>query len=441
MVRSRMCWVDKVVRLLLLQRCQITTIYHQFQVSPSRRFSSHASQLTLLPFFTDLQSQHSTAVHNNSNSSNVMSNNSSAMENHMNNNINNSSLSNCVSPTSNQSTAVSGRTSPTSLTSPQQHQQHLFNGPAAKQLSSGALSQANPSDPSSESMSTLKTIAQEVVNRTNVNLVQTPPLNMAQQQQQLQQQQQQNSYMDSSSLDSSSTATGQNGLNANINSLINATNMSSNTNMKSSGTNEALIPPLLGVAPLGPSPLQKDHQVQVREALRWNDSFNDTYRLSSFFQFQMMEAAYYHLPSPSDSERLRPYLQRQPIATPQHFPQVSSRHDCRCTLLISLPSSLQTQLPHSDTIDFFQRLATETLFFVFYYMEGTKAQYLAAKALKKQSWRFHTKYMMWFQRHEEPKIINEEFEQVRCVNLALSVNKLETLSSPPESDINIDYSR
>lgn len=73
---------------------------------------------------------------------------------------------------------------------------------------------------------------------------------------------------------------------------------------------------------------------------------------------------------------------------------------------------MQTQLPHSDTIDFFQRLATETLFFVFYYMEGTKAQYLAAKALKKQSWRFHTKYMMWFQRHEEPKIINEEFEQV-----------------------------
>lgn len=73
---------------------------------------------------------------------------------------------------------------------------------------------------------------------------------------------------------------------------------------------------------------------------------------------------------------------------------------------------LQQPLPHSDTVEFFQRLSPETLFFVFYYMEGTKAQYLAAKALKKQSWRFHTKYMMWFQRHEEPKIINEEFEQV-----------------------------
>ena len=48
-------------------------------------------------------------------------------------------------------------------------------------------------------------------------------------------------------------------------------------------------------------------------------------------------------------------------------------------------------------------------------MEGTKAQYLAAKALKKQSWRFHTKYVMWFQRHEEPKMINDEFEQVNLL--------------------------
>lgn len=61
-------------------------------------------------------------------------------------------------------------------------------------------------------------------------------------------------------------------------------------------------------------------------------------------------------------------------------------------------------------------------------MEGTKAQYLAAKALKKQSWRFHTKYMMWFQRHEEPKVINEEYEQVRVlvgnIYLWLEVYKL-----------------
>lgn len=49
---------------------------------------------------------------------------------------------------------------------------------------------------------------------------------------------------------------------------------------------------------------------------------------------------------------------------------------------------------------------------VFCILQGTKAQYLAAKALKKQSWRFHMKYMMWFQRHEEPKTITDEYEQV-----------------------------
>ncbi|XP_037094146.1 CCR4-NOT transcription complex subunit 3-like [Pollicipes pollicipes] len=71
----------------------------------------------------------------------------------------------------------------------------------------------------------------------------------------------------------------------------------------------------------------------------------------------------------------------------------------------------QVPPPGSDSIDFFLKLSVETLFFIFYYMEGTKAQYLAAKALKKQSWRFHTKYMMWFQRHEEPKVITDEYEQ------------------------------
>ncbi|XP_019762622.1 CCR4-NOT transcription complex subunit 3 isoform X2 [Dendroctonus ponderosae] len=132
---------------------------------------------------------------------------------------------------------------------------------------------------------------------------------------------------------------------------------------------EAHIPPLLGVAPLGAVPLQKEHQTQ----------------------FQLMESAFYHMPHPSDTERVRHYLPRNPYNTPPYY--------------------IQAPLFNSDTLEFYQRLGTETLFFVFYYMEGTKAQYLAAKALKKQSWRFHTKYMMWFQRHEEPKIINEEYEQ------------------------------
>ena len=151
--------------------------------------------------------------------------------------------------------------------------------------------------------------------------------------------------------------------------------------------NEAQIPPLLGVAPLGVVPLGKDHQ----------------------FQYSMLEAASHHLPHPSDSERLRPYLPRWPAVSSGCccYREIHFRNPCQTP-----PYYPQAPPPGSDTIDFFQRLSTETLFFIFYYMEGTKAQYLAAKALKKQSWRFHTKYMMWFQRHEEPKMINDEYEQV-----------------------------
>lgn len=38
---------------------------------------------------------------------------------------------------------------------------------------------------------------------------------------------------------------------------------------------------------------------------------------------------------------------------------------------------------------------------------------MAAKALKKLSWRFHTKYMTWFQRLEEPNTITDDYEMVR----------------------------
>lgn len=59
----------------------------------------------------------------------------------------------------------------------------------------------------------------------------------------------------------------------------------------------------------------------------------------------------------------------------------------------------------------YARIDPDTLFYVFYYKQGTYQQYLAAKALKDQSWRFHKQYQTWFQRHEEPKTITEEFEQ------------------------------
>ncbi|KAH8171454.1 NOT2 / NOT3 / NOT5 family protein [Sarocladium implicatum] len=68
-------------------------------------------------------------------------------------------------------------------------------------------------------------------------------------------------------------------------------------------------------------------------------------------------------------------------------------------------------LPIFDDPRLYGRIDPDTLFYVFYYKQGSPQQYLAAKALKDQSWRFHKQYQTWFQRHEEPKNITEEFEQ------------------------------
>jgi CCR4-NOT transcription complex subunit 3 len=71
----------------------------------------------------------------------------------------------------------------------------------------------------------------------------------------------------------------------------------------------------------------------------------------------------------------------------------------------------QEPLAIFDDSRLYSKIDPDTLFYVFYYKQGTYQQYLAAKALKDQSWRFHKQYQTWFQRHEEPKSITEEFEQ------------------------------
>ncbi|KAG6390954.1 hypothetical protein SASPL_148700 [Salvia splendens] len=114
------------------------------------------------------------------------------------------------------------------------------------------------------------------------------------------------------------------------------------------------------------------------------------------YNLQMLEAAYYRLPQPKDSERAKTYTPRHPAATPPSYPQV--------------------QAPMVNNPAFWERLGadtygTDTLFFSFYYQQNTYQQYLAARELKKQSWRYHRKYNTWFQRHEEPKVATDDFEQ------------------------------
>ncbi|WVZ14819.1 hypothetical protein V8G54_012385 [Vigna mungo] len=114
------------------------------------------------------------------------------------------------------------------------------------------------------------------------------------------------------------------------------------------------------------------------------------------YNLQMLEAAHLKLPQPKDSERPRTYTPKHPTITPPSFPQ--------------------GQAPIVNNPAFWERVGlepygTDTLFFAFYYQQNTYQQYMAAKELKKQSWRYHRKYNTWFQRHEEPKVATDEYEQ------------------------------
>lgn len=92
-----------------------------------------------------------------------------------------------------------------------------------------------------------------------------------------------------------------------------------------------------------------------------------------------------------DAEKPRHYRPQTKYNTPRYYPQEPFA-------MIDDPS-------------LYSKIDTDTLFYIFYYRQNTYQQYMAAKSLKSQSWRFHKQYQTWFQRHEEPKTITEEFEQ------------------------------
>ncbi|AQK64095.1 transcription regulator NOT2/NOT3/NOT5 family protein [Zea mays] len=114
------------------------------------------------------------------------------------------------------------------------------------------------------------------------------------------------------------------------------------------------------------------------------------------YYLQMLEAAFHKLPQPKDSERAKTYIPRHPAVTPASYPQVQAS-------IVSNPTFWERI--GSDT------LATDMLFFAFYYQQNTYQQYLAARELKKQSWRFHRRYNTWFQRHVEPQVTTDEYER------------------------------
>ena len=106
---------------------------------------------------------------------------------------------------------------------------------------------------------------------------------------------------------------------------------------------------------------------------------------------QVLDSSLSNLPEPIDGDKPKYYVPKSYWPSPSYYPQ-----------------SPKKELEHPSL---FSRLETDTLFYIFYYMQGTYQQYLAAKELKKQSWRFHKQYLTWFQRHSEPNTITDDYEQ------------------------------
>ncbi|KCZ80236.1 hypothetical protein H312_02359, partial [Anncaliia algerae PRA339] len=80
--------------------------------------------------------------------------------------------------------------------------------------------------------------------------------------------------------------------------------------------------------------------------------------------------------------------------------------------IIDFPSYFpDSRLPSFDCDQIYERLNLDTLFFIFYTEVNTIYQHYTIIQLKKRSWRFHSKYLSWFQRLEEPTMMSEEYER------------------------------
>ncbi|KAJ3518772.1 hypothetical protein NM208_g14389 [Fusarium decemcellulare] len=166
-----------------------------------------------------------------------------------------------------------------------------------------------------------------------------------------------------------------------------------------------------------------DPQLTCRLASQTNGTSNGIKRIEE------EEECIYHLPAALQDlvETYETSKKRQPLpSAPSTLRMMtSSQASCPDIMDADVPRSYRPDVPVPPTGSGFpreplaifddprlySRIDPDTLFYVFYYKQGSAQQYMAAKALKDQSWRFHKQYQTWFQRHEEPKNITEDFEQ------------------------------
>lgn len=144
---------------------------------------------------------------------------------------------------------------------------------------------------------------------------------------------------------------------------------------------------------------------------------------------ELEEELVYHLPE-NVRELFTSYQAARdsalPVSSPEHQRQLATSHASRPdafdaerprhyrpqnTAAYTPPHYPQEPLAIFDDPRLYSKIDTDSLFYSFYYRQGSFQQYLAARELKNQSWRFHKQYQTWFQRHEEPKNITEDYEQ------------------------------
>jgi CCR4-NOT transcription complex subunit 3 len=106
---------------------------------------------------------------------------------------------------------------------------------------------------------------------------------------------------------------------------------------------------------------------------------------------KLLETSFLNCPDSSIADRPRAYHPEAPYPTPPYYPQ--------------------DPLNNLDDPSIMAKMELDTLFYIFYYRQGSYQQHLAARELKNRSWRFHKLFLTWFQRHEEPKVISSEYEQ------------------------------
>ena len=74
----------------------------------------------------------------------------------------------------------------------------------------------------------------------------------------------------------------------------------------------------------------------------------------------------------------------------------------------SYPKSLGAKLQGPSL---YEQLDVESLFFAFYFKSGSVQQYLSARELKQQGWRYNMRHGAWFQRQEEPRVVAPDYER------------------------------